>query len=162
MRECKNCSHLTTNPKFCSNSCAATYNNRAAPKRIMQPRFCIHCQMPIPRGQYCSGKCNAEHRYEEYINAWKSGKINGLRNDGQVSSHVRRYLFFKYDSSCCKCSWSEMNRYTKSIPLEIHHKDGNFLNNKEDNLELLCPNHHSLDRYSRSGKTGGRRTLGYM
>jgi len=26
----------------------------------------------------------------------------------------------------------------------MHHKDGNRSNNKEDNLELLCPNCHSL------------------
>lgn len=30
------------------------------------------------------------------------------------------------------------------IPLEIHHKDGNRLNDKEDNLEVLCPNCHAL------------------
>ena len=34
--------------------------------------------------------------------------------------------------------------YTKNIPLEIEHKDGNYKNNKEENLILLCPNCHSL------------------
>ena len=29
------------------------------------------------------------------------------------------------------------------IPLEIHHKDGNNLNNELDNLQLLCPNCHA-------------------
>jgi predicted HNH restriction endonuclease len=29
-------------------------------------------------------------------------------------------------------------------PLEIHHKDGSKKNNSEDNLDLLCPNCHSL------------------
>ena len=31
----------------------------------------------------------------------------------------------------------------KPITLEVHHKDGNHLNNDLDNLELLCPNCHS-------------------
>lgn len=31
------------------------------------------------------------------------------------------------------------------IPLEIHHKDGNRYNNVLDNIELLCPNCHSLE-----------------
>lgn len=30
------------------------------------------------------------------------------------------------------------------IPLEVHHKDGDKLNNELDNLQLLCPNCHSL------------------
>lgn len=42
---------------------------------------------------------------------------------------------------CEKCLnevWNEMK-----IPLEIHHKDGNNLNNELDNLQLLCPNCHA-------------------
>lgn len=31
----------------------------------------------------------------------------------------------------------------KEITLEVHHKDGNHLNNAFDNLQLLCPNCHS-------------------
>lgn len=35
------------------------------------------------------------------------------------------------------------------IPLHLHHKDGNHINNKLDNLQLLCPNCHSLtDTYA--------------
>ena len=30
------------------------------------------------------------------------------------------------------------------IPLELHHVDGNHKNNKLENLQLLCPNCHSL------------------
>ena len=30
------------------------------------------------------------------------------------------------------------------IPLEVHHKDGDKLNNELDNLQLLCPNCHAL------------------
>lgn len=30
------------------------------------------------------------------------------------------------------------------IPLELNHKDGNSENHKENNLEFLCPNCHSL------------------
>ena len=32
----------------------------------------------------------------------------------------------------------------KKITLELHHKDGNRFNNSFDNLEILCPNCHSL------------------
>lgn len=30
-----------------------------------------------------------------------------------------------------------------NISFELHHKDGNKLNNSRDNLEILCPNCHS-------------------
>ena len=36
------------------------------------------------------------------------------------------------------------NQYSGKVPLQIHHIDGNCLNNKEENLQLLCPNCHSL------------------
>ena len=45
---------------------------------------------------------------------------------------------------CEKCGWGEMNEYSNTVPLEIHHKDGDCTNNLIENLELLCPNCHSL------------------
>ena len=32
----------------------------------------------------------------------------------------------------------------KPIPLELHHVDGNSMDNDEKNLQLLCPNCHAL------------------
>ena len=45
---------------------------------------------------------------------------------------------------CSKCGWGERNPYTGMLPLEIEHIDGNYLNNDESNLLILCPNGHSL------------------
>ena len=47
---------------------------------------------------------------------------------------------------CEKCKNEMWNG--QFIPLEVHHKDGDSLNNEMDNLELLCPNCHALtDNY---------------
>lgn len=43
---------------------------------------------------------------------------------------------------CEECLLSEWQG--QKIPLELHHKDGNKNNNNLDNLQLLCPNCHSL------------------
>ena len=45
---------------------------------------------------------------------------------------------------CEQCGLSEW--LDKPISLEVHHKDGNHLNNELENLELLCPNCHSFTK----------------
>ena len=46
---------------------------------------------------------------------------------------------------------------TNKCPLQIHHIDGNYKNNSEENLELLCPNCHSLTHnYGTLNKGNGR------
>jgi HNH endonuclease len=42
------------------------------------------------------------------------------------------------------CGWAERNPVTEKIPLHIDHIDGDWRNNRPDNLRLLCPNHHAL------------------
>lgn len=95
-------------------------------------------------GKFCSNKCQAEYNYNSYIDRWKRGEENGVSGKYGVSTHIRRYLFNKYNCGCQICGWGEVNEHTGNVPLQIHHIDGNCLNNKEENLQLLCPNHHSL------------------
>lgn len=46
------------------------------------------------------------------------------------------------DARCENCQLSSWQNHT--IPLELHHKDGNRYNNTLANLALLCPNCHAL------------------
>ena len=106
---------------------------------------CLNCNSVIPsRNKYCSNTCQLEYQYKAYINNWKNGLENGMRGDYQISMHIKTYLFKKFNNKCAKCGWGKINPYTGTIPLEIDHIDGNYKNNKEDNLILLCPNCHSL------------------
>ena len=106
---------------------------------------CLNCCKEIrDRNKYCSVKCQKEYEYKQYIDKWKNGNIDGMRGDYQISLHIKTYLFKKYNKKCARCGWGEKNRYTGNIPLEIEHIDGNYKNNNEDNLILLCPNCHSL------------------
>lgn len=54
--------------------------------------------------------------------------------------------------------WGEKNPFTGNIPLEIEHLDGDYTNNKEENLAVLCPNCHSLtSTYKGTNKGNGRK-----
>lgn len=56
-----------------------------------------------------------------------------------LRNHILNNNIFEY--KCNKCGIKDWNG--KNITLEIEHKDGDNWNNKQNNLELLCPNCHS-------------------
>lgn len=123
-------------------------------------RNCKNCKKELNRHNklYCNTKCQMEYQYNNYISKWKNGLVNGMRGAYQVSLHIRKYLLIKYNNKCCKCGWSKVNKFTNNIPLEIEHKDGNFRNNIESNLELLCPNCHSLTSTYKGANKNGRKS----
>jgi hypothetical protein len=108
---------------------------------------CITCNASFEaytERKFCSTKCQNDKKYFEFIETWKNGDVDGMRGKTSTSQHIRRYLFEKYNNSCSECGWSKVNPHTQKIPLELEHVDGDYTNNKEENLKLLCPNCHSL------------------
>jgi HNH endonuclease len=75
---CAVCSTSTLNPKFCSNSCAATYNNTAVPKRTKNYKICPTCGNLHSRTKFCSDECNphrlklSEDEKYRYVRAKKN------------------------------------------------------------------------------------------
>ena len=53
----------------------------------------------------------------------------------------KRKVFLEQGSCCNGCKIK--NWRGKPLSFELEHKDGNKLNNKRENLEVLCPNCHS-------------------
>ncbi len=66
---------------------------------------------------------------------------SGHFTSGGTSSHIKRYVLEKFNGKCSTCKINTWNR--KSIVLELEHIDGDYTNNSEDNLCVLCPNCHS-------------------
>lgn len=56
---------------------------------------------------------------------------------------IRVRVFEERGRDCSKCGWNK-ERHDGIIPTQINHKDGDRTNNHPDNLEVLCPNCHSL------------------
>lgn len=146
--KCLNCGVETDNPKFCSRHCSVSFTNRGRRRHGKKPGNCLNCGKKLLRSKlkYCSVPCNKEYNYENYIERWQKGEIDGSRKPYGVSYYIRRYLFEKYENRCCKCGWSKVNKFSGKVPLEINHINGNWKNNKEENLELICPNCHSLTK----------------
>ena len=94
--------------------------------------------------KYCSNPCQLEYQYQNYIKLWSLGKVSGLTSIGIVSSYVKKYLRKKFDNKCGLCGWNQINMKLGYSPLVADHIDGNWRNNIESNLRLLCPNCDSL------------------
>lgn len=159
-KACLNCSNVFTsliskNRRFCSQSCGAQFNNRKYPKRanIGKLKNCLYCGHPLNSHQhkFCSPKCSGEY----------STKIIFAKiENGDTSFYVdtyKKYLIHKHGERCMKCGWHEVNPVTNIVPIQMEHKDGNSENHNLNNLELLCPNCHSLTpTYGALNKGNGR------
>jgi len=140
--------------KFCDSSCSAKYNNKIS--KVKPKTYCLSCGKELSNRltTYCDNTCYGNYNYKEYIKRWKKGEETGVFGTYGTKPYLKRYLLEKYNGQCCKCGWHEVNITTGNIPLELHHIDGDYLNNKEDNLSLLCPNCHSLTSTYKNSNTG--------
>ena len=121
---------------------------------------CASCgtETPYPGYKYCSNKCQQEYQYRLSIEQWKARKISGLNCIGLVSSHVKKFLRRKFGNKCCLCGWSRVNIKTGLVPLVADHIDGNWRNNTEENLRLVCPNCDALNpTFAALNKGNGRK-----
>ena len=91
------------------------------------------------------------------VKLWKEGLYNGRRGNTATAHWLRDFLLEQCNYKCQECGWGEKNNHTGLIPLELEHIDGDYTNNKEENLKILCPNCHSLTAtYKGANKKPGR------
>jgi hypothetical protein len=113
--------------KYCSRSCYyASMKGRGSVKHS-----CLHCgteffDAPSKNRKYCSISC---------VN-----KGNKKTFKPKYSTVRKMMLAREMIKECNRCGYSE-------IPdiLGVHHKDRDRTNNQISNLEVLCPNCHSIE-----------------
>ncbi len=139
MNKCLECNiDIKETLKFCGRKCSVIHNNKLRKTKCSD---CLNCNTSL-RGtlkgrKFCSKKCEFIYK--------NNSKILLIENNVNLSPRIlKAYLIKKYGNKCMKCNWNEVNKYTGNVPIELEHKDGNSENNILDNLELLCPNCHSL------------------
>ena len=77
-----------------------------------------------------------------------------IKNDF-VKSHILKQKLIKEgikEDKCELCGISEWRGI--KLPLELHHKDCNHFNNNFDNLQILCPNCHSIQEGNAGANVG--------
>ena len=133
--------------KFCSSSCSTIFNNRF---RLNKRSTCKNCNTLLSNLKsknqiFCSHLCHRNYEYNVNIKLWKEGKLKGYRGKTKsISPWLRKYLLDKHDNTCQKCGWNELHPIDNKPLVEINHIDGDASNNNENNLEVLCPNCHSM------------------
>ena len=140
---CLLCGKPTKNPKFCSRSCATTFNNKLYPKRTLEGK-CVLCNTPIRKDYTYCDSCNP------YKIEWSKITLGELqrRRKYQKSSQVREHSRRVYNSSdrpkmCCHCGYTKHYEVCHIKPI-ADFDDETLITvvNSIDNLIGLCPNCH--------------------
>ena len=126
-KEFEHISCRASKAKYCSRTC---YHKAQHLKGTVEYR-CHHCRKnfrgsPSHKRKYCSRACNGKARRDR----WQP-RMSTLRRGLK-----RRNLI----NECARCGYN-----TVPAILGIHHKDRNHDNNSLSNLEILCPNCHSVE-----------------
>jgi hypothetical protein len=119
--------HRQKTAKYCSRKCY----NKSLIGRGSVKHECLHCHKefwdsPSKKRKYCSILCTGKSQKETF-----KPKFSTVRK-----AMIARGLLVK----CNRCGFDEFPQI-----LGVHHKDRNRNNNEMDNLEVLCPNCHSME-----------------
>lgn len=142
---CLNCGKQTSNPKFCSSSCAATYTNKAQPKRKAKPRFCKYCGQPLAgKRQVSCENCNPN------VVNWMERTLGDIQRapQYQVSAHLRTIARNLYNKAnlphvCANCGYSKHVEICHIKPINSFSEETSVaVINALENLVALCPNCH--------------------
>lgn len=162
MNNCLLCKATTKNPKFCSKSCAATYNNCLGEYNRRKPEgTCTGCHESIPSSRTWCKECFSNDRRKQIkIDKWLSGEWSGGTDLG-LSQTIRSYLLTESNNSCSKCGFDTPHPNDGRTILEINHINGDGTDHSPFNLEVLCPNCHALTSSYRGRNIGKGRPVYY-
>ncbi|MBI5303413.1 MAG: HNH endonuclease [Chloroflexi bacterium] len=140
---CLNCGVETANPKFCSRSCAAQYNNKQFPKRDRKQFRCEKCGgVAEYRRKFCED-CSPKNGVD-----WSKRTFGFVRSSLDFHARIRqlaRKAYYTSDrpSQCVVCGYSKHIEicHIKSIQEFSEHTPISVINSL-DNLVALCPNCH--------------------
>jgi predicted HNH restriction endonuclease len=142
MNKCLNCQKETNNPKFCSRSCAATYNNKKYPKRTPNKK-CARCNNLITYNlKYCN-----DCKFKQGEDITLSKAIYHCHHKSSafalVRSRARKIARDLNLNICQNCGYNKHVEICHRKPI-ADFDESTMLSviNHPDNLIALCPNCH--------------------
>ena len=165
--------YLKRHNKFCSRSCAAQvsnlgvdrYEKRRGGELLQRRNDCRHCGNLLNRSwvkKYCNQVCAKTHINHLWIQRWLNGEEDGRKGVGGTSVRIRKWMISTHGEKCSQCGWAEVHSVTGNIPIQLDHIDGDWKNNRPENLRFLCPNCHSLTATYGALNTGSGRSYRYL
>ncbi len=170
MANCLNCNAETDNPKFCSKSCAASFNGKLYPKRTPIARICKRCNSSFHISSDTWRKIICPDCYEKEPNwgAKQRSKKSRIRFKKEIESVIKKeippfdithivkkgdYIYVKDRTHPNATSngyillhrviiENNLGRLLTSSEI-VHHKDENKLNNDLSNLEVMSVTDHA-------------------
>lgn len=103
---------------------------------------CLNCGKNNPikghsyTNKFCNNSCQAQYRSRSLVREWKEAKEPTAWR--QVPDYIKKYLVQERGHRCENCGITEWQG--EPAPLIVNYRDGDSYNNREDNLELICPN----------------------
>jgi len=141
--------------RFCSSSCAATYNNKGVRRHGKAPQPCLFCGKPQKKGasKFCSSAC--QHKFDKAERVKKVLATGNALSGWSSVRPIKNFLLEHLGEFCSICGRTEWEG--QKIPLVMDHVDGNAENWSLINLRLVCGNCDMLlSTYKGKNKGKGR------
>lgn len=145
MVNCLNCNKQIKQNKFCSRSCAASYNNKLYPKRKRIKWTCTICKKEIKRKRKYCKLCNPQNKDYSKITIREIKDSNGFKCNhfSQIRELARRIMRqSNLNNDCIICD--EKETVVCHIKEIRNFSDDDYIStvNNIKNLVYLCRNCH--------------------
>ncbi len=125
---------------------------------------CSYCKTEFKsgrntHGKYCSIACQGKGKSQKVVDTWLANPCVETFYLASINPRVaiRRHLIRQHGGKCSRCRWGKKHPKADLPALEIEHKDGDWKNCHPDNIDIICPNCHSLtDTYKARNRGNGR------
>ena len=104
------------------------------------------CFQPNQGGRGCKKVSRATFTKDDLEKVFRGEKLLA-----SYKLKLRLFQFNLKEKACEICGLKEWQGV--EIPLELHHKNGNRLDNSFENLQIVCPNCHALTEHYRGANT---------
>ena len=173
--------------KFCSYSCATTYNNTHRDKSVydkigntlrnrygnnsiskkkevkskntkIKKYYCKYCGKELTSNkQFCDDSCSAAYRKVLYFNYYIEHQDEFCRSNFVPRYYIREKILEKQNYTCSICGCNMIHN-NKPLVFVLDHIDGDTANNHFENLRMVCPNCDSqLPTFKSKNKKSSRR-----